>query len=160
MADNENNNAAKPAGPVRARRWTGTGAPSAKPAGPYRRVIRLIGIPVIAVAAVILYRGLGDRFVLPKCDSDSAKQTLSQVLKELKLEPTKYAPITTVSSSKDKVVCNAVMPLPDGGSVVVDYSFYWQASTANMHYSVHRQAAKSSSLGAPREASYAVAGLR
>jgi hypothetical protein len=150
MADNDNDGSAKPAAPIRARRWTGAGAPLAKPAGPYRRLVRLISLPVIAVAAVILYRGLGDRFVLPKCDSDTAKQTLSQVLKELKLEPTKYAPITTVSSSKDKVVCNAVMPLPDGGSVVADYTFYWQGSKANMHYSIHRQPAKSSSRDARR----------
>jgi hypothetical protein len=153
MADTENNNAEKPAASVRARRWIGSGVPSAKPEGPYRRLVRLISLPVLAVAAVILYRGLGDRFVLPKCDSDTAKQTLSQVLKELKLEPTKYAPITTVSSSKDKVVCSAIMPLPDGGSVVADYTFYWEGSKANMHYSIHRQAAKSSSRDAPGVAS-------
>jgi hypothetical protein len=31
------------------------------------------------------------------------------------------------------------LPLPDGGSVAVDYSFYWQGSQANMKYSVARK---------------------
>jgi hypothetical protein len=73
-----------------------------------------------------------------------AQQTLGQVLKQLKLEPVRYAPIKTVSSSKDKVVCNAAMPLPDGGTVVADYTFYWQGDKADMRYSVHREAAKHS----------------
>jgi len=99
---------------------------------------------VLAVAAVILYRGLRVHLVLPECDSDTAKQTLTQVLNQLKLEPVRYAPIKTVSSSKDKVVCNATMPLPDGANVVVDYTFYWQGDKADMRYTVHREAAKPS----------------
>lgn len=149
MADNENNNPAKSAAPIRARRWSGSGTPPGRPSTPRRLAFRLIGIPVLAVAAVILYRGARGYFVLPECDSETAKQTLSQVLKELKLEPTQYAPITTVSSNKDRVVCNAVMPLADGGKVVADYSFYWQGSKATMRYSIHRQPAQGSSLGAP-----------
>jgi hypothetical protein len=39
-----------------------------------------------------------------------------------------------------------VMPLPGGGNVVADYSFYWQGSKANMRYSIHREPAKSSWL--------------
>jgi hypothetical protein len=116
-------------------------------------VFRLIGIPIIAVAAVILYRGLRGHLVLPDCDSDTAKQTLAQVLKELKLEPVRYAPIKTISSSNDEVVCNAVMPLPGGGNVVADYTFYWQGNKADMRYSIHRQAAQSSSLPEPLAAS-------
>ena len=130
-----------PPAPRRTSRWS---PPRTSPNNPYRLVFRLIGIPIIAVAAVILYRGLRAHLVLPECDSDTAKQTLSQVLKEMKLEPTRYSPITTVSSSKDKVVCNAVMPLPDGGNVVADYTFYWQGDKANMRYSIHRQAAQGS----------------
>lgn len=133
----------KPPAPVRARRWS---SPQRAPHRPYRTIVRLLGIPVLAVAAVILYRGLRDRLVLPECDSDTAKKTLAQVLKQLKLEPLRYAPIKTVSSSKDEVVCNAAMPLPDGGIVVADYTFYWQGHTADMRYTVHREAAKKSSL--------------
>jgi hypothetical protein len=140
--------------PIRARRWS---PPGRTPYSPYRMAFRLLGIPVLAVAGVILYRGLRAHFVLPECDSAAAKQTLSQVLKQLKLEPASYAPIKTVSSNKNQVVCNATMPLPDGGTVVADYTFYWQGNKASMSYSVHREAAKHSSLGSPRAASYALA---
>jgi hypothetical protein len=129
--------------PRRASRWP---PPRSSPKRPYRLLFRFLGIPVIAVAAFILYRGLNARLVLPQCDSEVAKQTLAQVLKELKLEPVRYAPIKTVSSSKDTVVCNAVMPLADGANVIADYTFYWQGDKADMRYTIHRQAAKSSSL--------------
>ena len=103
------------------------------------RAVRLIAIPLIGVIAVLLYLGLRDRFFLPDCDSHRAGQTLADVLKQLKLEPSRYGPISTVSSSKTQVLCNAVLPLPDGGHVVIDYSFYWQGSQANMRYSVTRK---------------------
>src|SRR5690348_8211027 len=99
-----------------------------------RSLIRLIAIPLIGIVAALFYYGLRDRFVLPGCDSDRAKRTLADVLKQLKLEPIRYAPITTVSSSKTQVVCNASLPLPDGGTVAIDYSFHWQGSQANMRY--------------------------
>jgi hypothetical protein len=125
-------------------RWSRPSTPArSSPFGPYRFIIRLAGIPIIAIAAVLLYRGMSDRLELPPCDSAAAKRTLSEVLKQLKLEPVQYAPIKTVSTSKTEVVCNAVMPLPDGASVVADYTFYWQSSKPNMKYSIHRQAPQS-----------------
>ncbi len=135
----ENTPPQKTAAPRRASRWS---PPTSSPTGPYRLIFRILGIPVLAVAGVIFYRGLEAHFVLPACDSGRAKQTLSKVLKELKLEPVRYAPIKTISSSKERVVCNAVMPLPDGANVVADYTFYWQGSKVNMHYTVRREAAK------------------
>jgi hypothetical protein len=140
---NAENAPPNPPAPRRAARWS---PPQTPGNSPYRLVFRLLGIPVIAVLAVFLYRGLHAHLVLPDCDSETAKQTLAQVLKELKLEPVRYAPIKTISSSKDKVVCNAVLPLPNGANVVVDYTFYWQGNNANMRYSIHRQPAHSSSL--------------
>lgn len=101
--------------------------------------MRLIGIPAAAVAGVLLYRGLRDRFVLPECDSDRAKHSLADVLKQLRLEPTRYGPIKTVSSTKDQVVCHADLPLPDGSSVATDFTFYWDGGTAHMRYSVSRK---------------------
>ncbi len=98
-----------------------------------------MALRLIAVPLIVIYHGLRDRFFLPECDSERAKQTLADVLKQLKLEPVRYEPITMVSSSKTQVVCNATLPLPDGGSVAVDYSFYWQGSQANMKYSVARK---------------------
>ena len=140
--------------PVRARRWTRPPGTATRPS-PFksrRLAFRLIGIPVLAVAAVFLYRGVRDRVVLPQCDSERARQTLSDVLKQLKLEPTKYEPLNTVSSTKDQAVCSAVLPLPDGATVAVDYTFYWQGNNAAMKYSVVRKAAGSSAITPPRAA--------
>jgi hypothetical protein len=117
--------------------------PVSPPTGEVRtaraRLARLIVIPLIGIVAALLYYGLRDRFFLPACDSDRAKRTLADVLKQLKLEPSRYAPIVTVSTSKTQVMCNATLPLPDGGTVAVDYSFHWQGSQANMRYSVTRK---------------------
>ena len=104
-----------------------------------RRPLRLIAIPLIGIVAGLLYYALHDHFFLPECDSNRAKRTLEDILRQLKLEPSRYEPITTVWSSKTQVVCNAVLPLPDGGNVEVDYTFYWQGSQANMRYSVRRK---------------------
>jgi len=106
----------------------------------------LIGIPVLAVAGVLIYRGLYDHFVLPECDSGRAKDTLADILKQLKYQPLRYEPIKTVSSSKDQVVCNAVLPLADGANLNIDYSFFWQGSTAEMKYSISRRPAQRSGI--------------
>jgi hypothetical protein len=101
---------------------------------------RLIGIPIVAVAGVFIYSGIRDRLVLPECDSARARRTLSDILEQLKYVPLRYEPIKTVSTTKDEVVCNAVLPLSDGGTVVADYTFYWDGDKANMRYSVVRKA--------------------
>ena len=137
------NSSPKPPSPIRARR----GSPSSSsPVRPYRLALRLIGIPVLAVAGVLIYRGLHDRFVLPECDSGRAKDTLADILKQLKYQPLRYEPIKTISSSKHEVVCNAVLPLPDGANLNVDYSFFWQGNTAEMKYSISRRPAQSSAI--------------
>ena len=128
----------QPASPIRARRWSAP-PPPPPPVRPYRLALRLIGIPAAAVAGVLIYRGLQDYFVLPDCDSERAKQTLSEVLKQLKLEPLRYAPLETVSTSKERVVCRAVLPLPDAANVAIDYTFYWDGGKANMRYSISRK---------------------
>jgi hypothetical protein len=112
-------------------------------------MFRLIGIPALAVAGVFIYQGLRDRMVLPECDSSRAKHTLEGVLQQLKLEPTKYAPLKTVSSTKNDVVCSAVMPLPEGGFVAVDYTFYWQDNNSNMKYTVSKKATDDSDVAPP-----------
>jgi hypothetical protein len=110
---------------------------------PYRFALRILVIPVIAVAGVFIYSGVRNRIVLPECDSDRAKKSLAEVLQQFKYEPTTYAPIKTVSTTKDQVVCSAVLPLPDGASVAADFTFYWQGDKANMKYSVARRASGS-----------------
>lgn len=128
----------KSSAPLRARRWSGRSSSPKRPR-PYRFALRLIGIPAAAVAAVLVYRGVRDRFVLPACDSARAKHSLADVLKQLRMEPTRYEPIKTVSSTKDQIVCNADLPLPGGGKVVADFTFYWDGGTAHMKYSVSRK---------------------
>ena len=116
---------------------------------PYRFALRILVIPVIAVVGVFLYSGIRDRLVLPDCDSDRAKKSLAEVLQQFKYEPTTYAPIKTVSTTKDQVVCSAVLPLPDGGYVAADFTFYWQGDTANMKYTVARKATDDSAVTPP-----------
>jgi hypothetical protein len=127
--------------PLRARRWTPppSVAGRSSPRKSYRLVFRLLGIPILAVAGVFIYSGIRDRLVLPECDSDRARKSLAEVLKQLDYAPTKYEPIKTVSATKDLVVCSAVLPLPDGSSVAADFTFYWQGDKANMKYSVARK---------------------
>jgi len=133
--------------PLRARRWSPAGS---TPPPSNRWIFRLIGIPALAIAGVLIYRGVQDRFFLPECDSSRAKTTLAGVLKDLKSEPLRYEPIKTVSSSKERVVCYAALPLPDGSSLDVDYTFFWQGSVADMKYSIARRPADNSTLEAPR----------
>jgi hypothetical protein len=130
----------KPPAPIRARRWSRPPSSSArgKPR-PYRFALRLIGIPAVAIVGVLIYSGLRDHFVLPECDSARAKHTLTDVLAQMGLAPVHFEPLKTVSTSKDQIVCNAILPLPAGGNVVVDYTFYWEGNTANMKYSISRK---------------------
>ncbi len=137
------NSSPKPSSPIRARRWS---APGSSPPRFRRLAFRLIGIPVLAVAGVLIYRGLHDHFVLPECDSERAKDTLADILKQLKYQPLRYEPIKTISSSKTEVVCNALLPLADGANLNVDYSFFWQGNTAEMKYSISRRPAQRSGI--------------
>ena len=131
----------KPRSPMQASRWSA----ARLSAGTSNRLLfRLIGIPAAAFAGVLLYRGLQERFVLPECDSARAKSTLADVLKQLKTEPLGEEPIQTVSSGKDQVVCKVALPLSDGGSLNVDYSFFWQGSAVDMRYSIARRPARNS----------------
>jgi hypothetical protein len=131
--------------PLRARRWTPPPSigRSSSPRKSYRFVLRLLGIPILAVAGVFIYSGIRDRIVLPQCDSDRAKKSLAEVLQQFKYEPTTYASIKTISATKDQVVCSAVLPLPDGSSVAADFTFYWQGDKADMKFSVARRASGS-----------------
>ena len=136
---------------LRARRWKPP--PSAggrsSPRKSYRFVLRLLGIPILAVAGVFIYSGIRDRIVLPECDSERARKSLAEVLQQFKYEPTKYEPIKTVSATKDQVTCSAVLPLPDGSYVAADFTFYWEGDKATMKYSVARKATDDSSITPP-----------
>ena len=132
------NSSPRPPASKRPSRWS---AARSSPRTSNRLVFRLIAIPALAFAGVLIYRGVQDRFTLPECDSSRAKQTLSDVLGQLKVEPLRDEPIKTISSSKELVVCNVVLPLSDGGTLNINYSFFWQGSTADMRYSISRKPA-------------------
>jgi hypothetical protein len=122
---------------------------SSSPSRPNRWLLRLIAIPVLAGAGLLIYRGLQERFVLPDCDSSRAKDTLTDVLKGLDSAPLRYEPIKTISRNDKEVVCNAALPLSDGATLNVDYRFFWQGSSAQMKYSISRNEPKASDNNVP-----------
>ena len=126
---------AKGSAPPVARR----GSSASPPASSRRRLIfRLLAIPALAVAVYMMftYGGLRDYLELPQCDSDHAKEWLGQALQPFNFGTPRYESVKTISSSKQEVACNAILALPDGSNIAVDYSFYWHGSKVNMRYSV------------------------
>ena len=131
MADD--NVSAAPSAPVPSQR----GRRRTTPANRRRRLIfRLLALPILAGAVFLLFNGLRDYLELPQCDSDHAKDWLSQALQPFNFGPPRYETIKTISSTKQEIVCNAVVVLPNGSNIAVDYSFYWSGSKVNMRYSV------------------------
>ena len=133
----------------RARRWTRPptrgGASSSR-----RLLLRLIAIPALGFAGVLIYRGAQERLTLPDCDSSRAKNTLAQVLDPLKAEPLHDDAIRTISSRKDEVACHAAVSVAGDGTLSVNYSFFWQGRTAEMRYSISRQETPDSTGPAPK----------
>jgi hypothetical protein len=120
------------------------------PANRRRRwIVRLLALPILAGAAFLLFNGLRDYVELPKCDSDHAKEWLGQALQPFNFGPPHYESIKTVSSSKQDVVCNAVLALPNGSNIAVDYSFYWSGNKVNMRYAVPLTGSGSPPLASP-----------
>jgi hypothetical protein len=124
--------------PLRARRWSVPRQP--RPRNSARTLFRIVGIPALAIAGVLIYRGVQERFVLPDCDSSRAKKTLSTVLDQLKLGPLREDAIKTISSNKQQIACNVALP-GDGNVTNIDYTFFWQGSNVDMRYSISRRPA-------------------
>ena len=137
----------EPRKPIRASRWKPP--PSPRATSSRRLLVRLIAIPALAFAGVLIYRGVQDRFVLPACDSARAKSTLANVLDQLKVGPVSDEMIKTIATDKTKVVCNAQLPLAEGGTLNVDYNFFWQGSNAEMRYAISRRPANSTNKPLP-----------
>jgi len=119
--------------PLPSRRRGGESSPRSRRR---RLIFRLLALPILAGAAFLLFNGLRDYLELPKCDSDHAKEWLSQALQPFNFGTSRYESIKTISSSKQEVVCNAVLLLPKSSNIAVDYSFYWSGNKVNMRYSV------------------------
>jgi hypothetical protein len=139
-----------PRPPLRARRWSR--APTPPSNNSTRTLFRLLAIPALAVAGVLIYRGLQDRFTLPDCDSSRAKSTLDQLLGQLKLGPLQDGQIKTISSNKQKVACNIVVQKPDGGTAAITYTFFWAGSTVDMRYAISLKPAEQPTTAPPPEA--------
>ena len=131
----------EPRKPIRASRWKTT---PAQRATSNRLLFRLIAIPALAFAGVLIYRAVQERFALPACDSTRAKSTLANVLDQLRAGPVGDEEIKTLSTDKTKVVCNALLPQLDGGTLNLDYNFFWQGSNVEMRYAISRRGANSS----------------
>ena len=111
--------------------------------------MRLLAIPALAIAGVLIWRGAQERLTLPDCDSSRAKSTLGEVLKQLKVEPLRDEPIRQISSSKEQVACSVVLPLAEGATLNIDYTFFWQGSSVQMKYSISRRPGKGTAEGRP-----------
>jgi hypothetical protein len=118
--------------------------PAAKPAATLGRKLYkvawwIVSIALVVVGLVQIYGGIQSIFFLPDCDSKDAKDRLSNAFKEHNYAPLRYDSIKTVSTSKDEVVCNAVLPLPDGANLIADYTYYWEGKSSMLKYSIHRK---------------------
>jgi hypothetical protein len=124
--------------PIRSRRWSVPPSPPSNNSN--RTLFRLIGIPALAFAGVLIYRGVQERFTLPACDSSRAKSTLNELLGQLKAVPLQEDAIKTVSTNKQQVVCSVVVEQSGGGSAFnIEYTFFWQGNSADMRYSISRK---------------------
>ena len=94
---------------------------------------------IAAVLAVLIVIGsISNLGSLPACDSQKARDTMSDVFKEAKLSLTKYNEIKTVASSKDEVTCQASLAIKGGGTLIADYTFYWEGSKTKVRYNLTR----------------------
>jgi hypothetical protein len=97
------------------------------------------GAGIFAVLVLLMVVGIVMQIgELPGCDSKNARDTMSNVFQEQKLSLTKYNEIKTVSSSKDEVVCQASLAIKGGGTLIADYTFYWDDSKPKVRYSLSR----------------------
>ena len=99
---------------------------------PRRRWIRWMQIGVGVLGLIIfglIY--LGEKTVLPGCDSTRAKDTLSDVFNQNNVAGAKYNEIKTISTTESEVACSAKLAIEGGGTLELDYRFFWKDGDAN-----------------------------
>ncbi|MBV9704672.1 MAG: hypothetical protein JO163_18235 [Methylobacteriaceae bacterium] len=96
----------------------------------------LAGALIAIAAGVKFFGGIWESNHLPGCDSQRARDTLSDIFKEKKLSPTGYNQVKTVSEANDKVVCQADLAMPDKGTIHVEYEFFWEGPKREIKYSI------------------------
>ncbi len=116
------------------------GVAAPRPAKPVPQWVRWLSIAfglilmVNGAIRVVTYFVTKDN--LPACDSKRAKDALSDVFKEKKLNPTGYNEIKTIASTKDLVECEATLPSSDQGTLDVQYKFIRNDSGQQIQYSI------------------------
>lgn len=111
-----------------------------KPKPRWHKWATVAGGLLVALAAFVRFGShLIESQSLPDCDSRRAKDTLSDVFKEKQLKPTSYSEVKTLSSSKDTVDCEAILPVDDQNVLDVKYSFFWKDSAQQIRYTIENK---------------------
>jgi hypothetical protein len=123
---------------------TNRSEPEAAPGKPplQRRLMIWLAYGIFGVLAVVVVLAVAGNVMeignLPGCDSQRSRDTMSNVFKEQNISLTKYNEIKTVTSSKDEVVCQASLAVTGGGTLIADYTFYWEDSKPKVRYKLTR----------------------
>jgi hypothetical protein len=93
---------------------------------------------MLVLFALAIAGNLMEIGTLPECDSQRARDTMSDVFSAAKYSLTKYNEIKTVSSSKDEVTCKASLAIKGGGTLIADYTFFWDGRKVMVRHTLTR----------------------
>lgn len=85
-----------------------------------------VGIMVAIVFGLITIAKIITWNDLPGCDSKVARDSLSDLFKQHKVEATGYNEIKTITAGKDEVTCSASLALKAGTTLSIDYRFFYE----------------------------------
>ena len=97
----------------------------------YRWYYWVIGAVAVVLGVMIFAGNLIQANELPHCDSDRAKDTLSDVLKTNKVDAKAYDSIEQVAASDAEVSCKATLSLNPSGKLDLAWRFFWKDKDAN-----------------------------
>lgn len=101
--------------------------------------IWLGSVAVLVVVAVLVgVEKITERGSLPRCDSQRARDTLSNVFKQHQVSPSRYDERRTVSSTDAEVTCVARLTMPDSSRIEVDYRFYREGNEQKVGYAIRK----------------------
>ena len=107
--------------------------PQVKPQPAWQKYVKLISaivvIAVLALKYITAYTTSGD---LPACDSQGAKDGLSNIFKQAKIDFSRYISIKTLTSTKEEITCNAVLAKSAGGTADIDYRLFFEEKVARV----------------------------
>ena len=113
-------------------------APAPQP-NKWNRIVGIVTtVVLVLVAALYGWSAIYNASNLPDCDSKRARDTLSDVFKANRVNASRYNEIKTLANTKEEVRCTASLAVSEGGTVSVDYRFYWEDSKAKIEYRISR----------------------